>query len=39
MTLPASAEALSGKVVMAFGEALLAMVQPMPPPPARRAGR
>ena len=43
MTLPASAEALSAKALAAFGEALLASVQPPPPVPApvppRRAGR
>jgi hypothetical protein len=39
MTLPASAEELSGKVVTAFGEALLASVQPPPPVAAKRAGR
>ncbi|TDH61314.1 hypothetical protein E2C06_17580 [Dankookia rubra] len=41
MTLPASAEALSAKVVEGFGEALLAQVEPPTPPPAptRRARR
>ena len=39
MTLPATAEQLSGKVVAAFGEALLATVQPPPPVAAKRAGR
>lgn len=39
MTLPASAEALSGKVVTAFGEALLASVQPPPPPVAVRRSK
>ena len=39
MTLPATAEELSGKVVTAFGEALLASVQPPPPVAGKRTGR
>ncbi len=36
MTLPATAEELSGKVLTGFGQALLAELQPPPPPTARR---